>query len=138
VERLEKYINGATAVIGAVVGYLFGGWTLLLQVVIALTVADYITGLAAGYVEGTLSSKTGFRGGVKKALIFVIIAVAHMVDRLIGEGNTVMTAACFFYISNELLSILENCTRAGLPTPEILKKALLILKDKGGNGNDAQ
>jgi phage-related holin len=37
----------------------------------------------------------------------------------------------FFYLGNELLSILENAGRTGLPVPEQIKSAVQVLKGKG-------
>lgn len=133
---MERYYKTGITILGAVVGFLYGGWSILLQVILVMTIADYITGLAASSVEGKLSSKVGFRGIIKKVLIFIIVAVAHTIDQVIGQGDMVMDAACFFYISNELLSIIENCGRAGLPVPEALKKAVLVLKSKDGDPSD--
>ena len=42
-------------------------------------------------------------------------------------------AVCFFYISNEGLSILENAAILGLPIPEQLKKVLKQIKNRGGD-----
>ncbi|WP_376786094.1 phage holin family protein [Brevibacillus laterosporus] len=34
-------------------------------------------------------------------------------------------------MANELLSILENAGRIGLPVPDVVKRAVEVLKDKG-------
>lgn len=36
---------------------------------------------------------------------------------------------CYFYIANESISLLENCSALGLPIPEQLKDALIQLKE---------
>jgi len=36
---------------GGIVGYLFGGWSVLLQVLLAFTIIDYLSGLLASGVE---------------------------------------------------------------------------------------
>lgn len=41
-----------------------------------------------------------------------------------------MGAAIYFYIGNELLSIVENCGRIGLPLPEKLRSAIEIFRRK--------
>jgi phage-related holin len=49
-----------------------------------------------------------------------------------------MSATAFFYMANELISILENIIETGIPVPETLKDAVDILKRKseinGGKG----
>lgn len=124
------YKIGATG-IGAVVGYLFGGWSILLQILLALVIIDYISGLLASGVEGKLSSKIGFKGIAKKIMIFCLVAVGHLVDKSIGDGSMIQNAIIFFYLGNELLSIIENAGRTGLRVPEQLKSAVAILQGKG-------
>jgi toxin secretion/phage lysis holin len=124
------YKLGATGT-GAIVGYLFGGWSVLLQILLAFVIFDYISGLLASGVEGKLSSKIGFRGIAKKIMIFCLVAVGHLADKAIGDGSMIQNAIIFFYLGNELLSILENAGRTGLPVPDQIKSAVQILKGKG-------
>jgi toxin secretion/phage lysis holin len=124
------YKLGATGT-GAVVGYLFGGWSVLLQILLAFVILDYMSGLLASGVEGKLSSKVGFKGIAKKLMIFCLVAVGHLVDKAIGQGHMFSDAIVFFYLGNELLSILENAGRTGLPVPEQIKNAVDVLKGKG-------
>jgi toxin secretion/phage lysis holin len=126
------YKTGAT-VTGGIVGYLFGGWDVLLQILLVFVCIDYISGLLASGIEGKLSSKIGFKGIAKKVMIFALIAVAHMIDKALGESNIFRDSVIFFYLGNELLSILENSGRIGLPVPEQIKNAVQILKGKGEN-----
>lgn len=115
---------------GAVIGYLFGGWSVLLQILLALVIIDYVTGLLASGVEGKLSSKVGFKGIAKKIMIFCLVAVGHLIDKAIGDGSMIQNAIIFFYLGNELLSILENAGRTGLPVPDQIKNAINVLKGK--------
>jgi toxin secretion/phage lysis holin len=124
------YKFGATGT-GALVGYLFGGWSVLLQILVAFVIIDYVSGLLASATEGKLSSKIGFRGIAKKLMIFCLVAAGHLVDRAIGDGHIIGDTVIFFYLGNELLSILENAGRTGLPVPNQIKNAVQILKGKG-------
>lgn len=124
------YKTGAT-ITGAAVGWLYGGWDPLLQVLLTFSIIDYGTGLLASGVEGKLSSKVGFKGVAKKVMIFLLVAAGHLVDVTIGKGSMVQDAITFFYLGNELLSILENAGRIGLPVPQQMKDAIKILKGKG-------
>lgn len=118
--------------IGAIVAYLFGGWSALLAVLLTFVVIDFITGWMAAGVEGQLKSKVSFRGIAKKVSIFLIVAAAHMVDTTIGDGHLIRDAVIFFYLANELLSIVENCGRIGLPVPDVIRQAVEVLRGKGG------
>ncbi|MGE8080989.1 phage holin family protein [Peribacillus loiseleuriae] len=64
-------------------------------------------------------------------MIFAIVAVAHLIDRVIGENDLVRDAAIYFYMANELLSIIENAGRTGLIVPEQVKSMVQVLKGKG-------
>lgn len=126
----EVFYKTVTTAVGAIVGYIFGEWSVLLQILLAFVIIDYVSGLLASGVEGKLSSKVGFKGIAKKIMIFVLVAVGHLTDRAIGDGSMVQNAIIFFYLGNELLSILENAGRTGLPIPEQVKNAVDVLKGK--------
>ncbi|WP_321172085.1 phage holin family protein [Cytobacillus solani] len=75
-------------------------------------------------------------GIVRKVFIFVMVAVAHLIDLLLIESGLetkalVMTMVIVFYAVNEILSITENAGRIGLPVPEQIKSAIVVLKRKG-------
>jgi toxin secretion/phage lysis holin len=125
------FFNGLTATLGGIAGYLWGGWSTLIQVLIVFAVIDYLTGIIAAGYEGKLSSKIGFKGIAKKIMIFALVAAAHMIDKALGENHVFRDAVIFFYLGNELLSILENAGRTGLPIPQQIKNAVQILKGKG-------
>jgi toxin secretion/phage lysis holin len=131
---MRTIANAASAALGAGAGYFFGGWDGFLYALVLLTVLDYLTGVARAAVHKTLSSDTGLRGVYKKALMFVLVGVAHTLDAyvLAGASSPIRNAVLFFFISNEGLSILENATSAGLPIPPKLKDLLSHMRDSGG------
>ena len=127
---MENIFKMIVAGSGAAVAYLFGGWTALLQILVILMVIDYLTGIiAAGYL-GKLSSKIGFRGIGKKIMILALVAVAHAIDTVLGDNHFIRDAVIFFYLANELLSIIENAGKTGLPVPSVLTKAVDVLNNK--------
>lgn len=125
------------ATIGGFLGWLFGGLDSFLYALIVFVLVDYFTGVMAAWAQKKLSSEIGFKGIAKKVTIFLLVAVANMVDvDIIKSGNAVRTAVIFFYLSNEGISILENATLIGLPIPKKLKAVLLqINKENNENGN---
>lgn len=134
-DRIDVIFRTIVAGAGAITGYLYGSWDTLLQVLLIFVIVDYLTGIIAGGANGKLSSKVGFRGILKKVLIFIIVAVAHWVDVAVdvalGENVAIFrNATIFFYLANELLSITENAGEMGVPIPEKLKNAVEILKGK--------
>ncbi len=118
--------------VGGWLGWFLGGCDGLLYALIAFVVIDYITGVMCAIADKKLSSATGFKGICRKVLIFLLVGIAHILDvNIIGSGSVLRTAAVFFYISNEGISIIENAGRIGLPIPKKLKAVLEQLKTKG-------
>ena len=125
----KSVFNSIVALIATFYTWLFGAWDIAICVLITFMALDYATGLIKGYVFKCLSSDVGLKGLTRKALIFIVLIVAVLLDRLTGTGQWVFrTAVCYFYIANEGLSLLENCTQLGLPLPDRLKDALIQLK----------
>jgi toxin secretion/phage lysis holin len=91
---------------------------------------DYLTGVATAFKEGKLASRIGFQGITMKVGIFAIVAVAHQVDAMLGDGHIFRDGTVMFYIANEALSIIENAGRMGLPIPPKIQQAVEILRGK--------
>ncbi|WP_204668094.1 phage holin family protein [Gracilibacillus alcaliphilus] len=128
------YIQTLITLIGGWIGWLLGGIDGFLYTLIVFVILDYITGIMVGIIQRELSSEIGTKGIFKKILIFILVAIANIIDsRLIGDSSVIRTAVIFFYLSNEGISILENAARIGLPIPQKLKNVLAQLRDKGGN-----
>ncbi|MBD2863133.1 phage holin family protein [Paenibacillus sp. IB182363] len=134
--------NSIWAVSGVVANYAFGGWNQSLGFLALLVVVDYVTGIGAAIKEGRsgkedagLNSSKGFWGICKKALIFVVIAIMHRADLLLGiEGEIgLMLGVTYFYIANELISITENLGRMNFPMPPQIKQLIAVLKNKSGD-----
>ncbi|WMJ79521.1 phage holin family protein [Clostridium sp. MB40-C1] len=113
---------------GTLLTCLFGGWDLVLQVLVIFMVLDYTMGFMCGTKEKNLSSQIGFDGLKKKFTILIILILAVSLDRLLGQGWIFRTLVIWFYIGIEGLSILENAVRLGVPFPEQLKDVLVQLK----------
>jgi len=129
-KEIFRYI---VAITGSLVTYLFGGWSALIQILVAFVVIDYVTGVLAAGVRREISSAVGGRGIARKVLIFVLVACGHLVDMALGTADVIRDAVIYFYIANELFSILENAGKIGLPVPDILKKSIDTLKGKEKN-----
>ena len=127
---MEKFFKTSVAIAGAILTYLFGGWSALMGILLTFVAIDYITGFVAAGFNGELSSNIGLRGIAKKIFIFVIVAIGHLADKAIGLKDVIMYAAIYFYVANEALSIIENVGRIGLPVPEAIKKGIAILQKK--------
>lgn len=120
------------ALVCGLAGLLWGSLDGLLIALITLICLDYITGLVVGAAQHRLNSHTSFVGLCKKALILIIVAVAHIIDSQVlgGSSSVFRSAACGLYIANEGLSILENAGKLGMPMPKKLRNILEQLRDK--------
>lgn len=111
---------------------------------------DYITGMMSACYNSELSSKKGIKGIIKKVGYLTLVFAAMIIDWLISQGlqqiNIDTKYTVFFavlvavwLIINELISVLENLSRMGVPIPDFMKKLINRLKttvDKGDDQND--
>jgi toxin secretion/phage lysis holin len=124
------------AAVGAAISFAFGLWTEALTFLLVVMAIDYFTGVIAAVRDGSgLNSNIGFWGLFKKGLILLVMLIAHRLDVLLGV-DVVMGGAVYFYIANELLSIIENYGRMGLPLPDRLKRIVQVLRDRAGEDED--
>lgn len=132
---IQLYIT----LLGGWIGYYLGGIDGFINALVAFVVLDYITGVLVAILNHQLSSAVGFKGILKKVIIFALVGVGNILDMyIIGEGSTIRTAIIFFYISNEGVSLLENCTALGLPIPEKLKTILEQIGKEGYEDGNSQ
>ena len=90
--------------------------------------------MIAAYVQKELSSAVGFKGILKKIMLFALVGVVNVLDReFLGNSDALRTAVVCFYLANEGVSILENAVKIGLPVPDVLKEKLQQL-----HGNETQ
>ena len=129
-------IQLAFTAVGGWIGCLAGGMDGLLFALTALMALDYISGLLCAAADRKLSSAIGFKGICRKALIIMLVGVAHIADvHVVGSGSALRSAVACFYLSNEGLSLLENAARLGLPVPDRLKNALSQLHGRENNND---
>ena len=109
--------------------WLIGGWDTLAKVLFALMFLDYLTGLIVGYKMQNLNSQRAFKGLRKKILVLVILCGASLMHKLVPD-LAFRTLVGMFYCATELLSIIENVAKVGVPIPKKLKKALEQLREE--------
>ena len=88
---------------------------------------DYVTGIFKGIKNKNLNSKRGIEGIIYKICIIFMIILAEQID-IITNQDIFRNLICYFFISNEGISILENLTLLGLPIPEKITKFFEELK----------
>ena len=140
---VKNGILAALAAVGSWVANALGGWDASMQVLVALMVADYLTGVLVAAVwqrsnksaSGALDSKAGFKGILKKCMILLLVWIGVLLDNATGV-NYIRMAVVLFFVGNEGISLLENLGLMGVPVPAFLKRALEALRDQGDKGRD--
>lgn len=141
--------NGIKLALAGAMG-LFGAYFQVLVVplfiLIAVMIADYITGMIKASTTNQLNSKKGLAGILKKLCYLFIVAGAMVVDYLIKssllsagvilpESFTIALLVIFWLVINELISILENVAIIGVPMPawliKLVKKLRVVAENKG-------
>ncbi len=116
-----------------------GGWDTAVKLLLILMLADYITGLLGALKNHNVNSDVMFWGGIRKGVVFGVVLIAVQLDQFAGNPAPIFrTAALYFYIGREGLSVIENIGIFGVTLPDGLKKFLEQLqqkKDEGEEGN---
>lgn len=145
----ENILKGALTVILAGAAAYFRQLLGPLIVMTIVMIADYITGMAAAWVTGTLSSRAGVIGIIKKVGYLFVVGVAVVVDYVIvfGAENAGTDLGNFhifgllvtvWLILNECISILENLSEIGVPLPGFLLAIVKKLKKSTEKVGDDQ
>ena len=139
---MKKIVELLAAVGGAIAGY-FIAMPPIVWILVAVMSLDYLTGLICGFMgvspkteSGGLSSGAAFKGLMKKVLILCVVGLAALIDRAVTQGTgmeiaAVTGATCFWFVASEGLSVLENAAAMGVPIPNVLLKALEIIRRQG-------
>ncbi|PEA78139.1 phage holin family protein [Bacillus wiedmannii] len=126
-DRIDVLMKTFVVTFGGFCGYFLGGWDTTLKVLVIMAAIDYLTGVIAAGFNGELKSKVGFKGIAKKVVLFLLVAAAAQADAIVGTNSALREATIFFFIGNELLSLLENAGRMGIPLPSALTNAVEVL-----------
>ena len=135
--NIKTAVLAAIGTIGGGIAALFGGWTSAMTTLIIFMVIDYATGIIVAGVfhrsgkskSGALESRAGFKGLCRKGMILLILLVACRHDLMLGTGY-IKDCVCIAFVVNETLSIIENAGLMGVPIPQVLIKAIDVLKAK--------
>lgn len=127
---LKDKLDIAISFIGGILSYLLGGWDILINTIIIFMILDYVSGMSASWLTKSWSSEIGYKGLLKKGMIIVMIIMSVRLDNILGDEMLFRNVVTFFYISNEGISIIENCVKLGLPIPAKIKNALEQIKEE--------
>lgn len=125
-------------IVGAAISKAFGGWDTALTTLIIFMAIDYASGIVVAGVfhkssksdTGGLNSHIGWQGICRKGITLAIVLIACRLDLLIGTSY-IKDAVIIAFCANELISIVENAGLIGIPMPDVLVKAIDVLKSEG-------
>lgn len=130
-DKFKELVKIFFTIFGSLIGFFLGDLDIFIYSLTAFVICDYISGIIRAGFERKLSSKIGFKGILKKIMIFIIVGIANICDKsLIKNEPMIRNAIIFFYIANEGLSILENALAMDLPIPKKLKILLEQFKEE--------
>lgn len=140
---MKEMIYTFIGVVGAAVAAFFGGWTSSMTTLLVLMGIDYASGLVVAGVfhespktaDGALESRAGWKGLCRKGMTLLIIYIASRIDLMLGTSYFRDGTAIAFVV-NEILSIVENAGLMGVPMPEIMIKAIEVLKNRQSSEED--
>lgn len=136
-----KILNVLAAALGAVISFFYGLPPVLVVLLVVMSL-DFITGLIVACTGkspkteyGGLSSTTAFVGLLKKVVILIVVALAHLLDYAVQSTTgidfaAVSGATCLWFVASEGISIVENAAIMGVPIPEQIKQLLEVMKGK--------
>lgn len=135
--RNSTIFSSIIGLIGAAFTTLFGGWTAGMTTLVLFMAIDYISGLIVAGVfrnsnkseSGALESKAGWKGLARKCMTLFFVLIAYRLDLLLNT-NYIRDAVVIGFCANELISIVENAGLMGLPLPNVVVKAIEVLKTR--------
>lgn len=139
---MREGICTAVGIVGGFICSLFGGWDTALATLLMFMAIDYASGLIVAGVfhksnksdTGALESRAGWKGLCRKCMSLLFVLIAHRLDLELNI-NYIRDAVILGFMTNELISIVENAGLMGIPLPSVITKAIDVLTKKAESSN---
>lgn len=125
---MKNLIADISSVVLTTLIYILGGIDIALKSLIIIIVIDYLTGVASAFYNKKVSSKKGLKGIIKKFCYLCVVALAVVIDRLVGNSGVIRTLVIYFFVANDGISIIENMAEMDVKLPKKLIESLEDLK----------
>lgn len=109
--------------------FIYAGDLKLLYFLMILMGVDIATGIGKAIKNKNLWSRKSLFGFSRKIFIFSIVILANIIDQVLGMNGGLVILTMFFYIANEGLSIIENCSEMGIIVPKEIAEKLNVIKE---------
>lgn len=127
---MKNIISDVLSIILTTLVYILGGFDVALKSLIIIVIIDYLTGVGSAYYNKKVSSKKGLKGIIKKFCYFLIVALAVVIDNLMGQSGVIRTLVIYFFVANDGISIIENMAEMDVKLPKKLIESLEDMKHK--------
>jgi len=95
----------------------------LLGCLILVMLMDVLTGISLAVQRKELSSNIMFKGGCKKMGMFLIIGIWVLLGIALN-AESLKTIIMGYFIGIEMMSVISNWNKCGLPIPKTVKSAV--------------
>ena len=126
-ERVQSFIDGlftlagakavAALLLTALVAVVGADW-LAYQILFILVVIDFVTGFLCGVKMRCVSSRKASRTAIKLLVYILLVISAHQLTRYAGYLIWLEEFLVIYLAITEMLSIIENAHKLGVPVPE--------------------
>lgn len=139
---MKRVICTVVGMVGGFIASLFGGWSTGLVTLLIFMSIDYLSGLIVAGVfhnspktgTGTLESRAGWKGLCRKCMTLLFVLIAYRLDLALGISY-IRDSVILGFMTNELISIVENAGLMGIPLPPVITKAIDVLTKKAESDN---
>lgn len=121
---MKNLIADISSVVLTTLIYILGGIDIALKSLLIIIVIDYMTGVASAFYNKKVSSKRGLKGIIKKFCYLCVVALAVVIDRLVGNSGVIRTLVIYFFVANDGISIIENMAEMDIKLPKKLIDSL--------------
>ncbi|MCE5003546.1 phage holin family protein [Staphylococcus pseudoxylosus] len=109
--------------------FIYAGDLKLLYFLMILMGLDIATGISKAIKNKNLWSRKSLFGFSRKIFIFIIVILSNIIDQILALNGGLVVLTIFFYIANEGLSIIENCSEMGVLIPKEIAEKLNVIKE---------
>lgn len=135
---MKEKIIAVIGIVSVGITHFTGVWSGSLITLCVCMACDFIIGLLAAGIfknsahtdNGGLSSRVAFSGLVKKICMLLLVGVAHWLDVLFAI-TYIRQGVIYAFITNEIISLVENVGLCGVPLPSVITKVIEVLQEKG-------
>ena len=134
---IKESLCTSVGIVGSMIISSLGGWDAPMKALIICMIIDYLSGLAVAGVfhaskkseNGALKSSSGLKGLCRKCMVLLIIMIITQIAK-VSSIDWLRNATIIGFMTNEVISIVENAGLMGVPLPKAVYRAIDILNDK--------